>query len=270
MSSGCACTGAAGAGPYHDERVCTILLAWQNVIDADFVLAANRDELIDRPAEPPQLLSRNPPLYGGRDVLAGGTWLAVGEGERVCAVTNRRTGITGEVYRDASRRSRGEIPVEVLQRTEREVPAFLATLGPGRYNPVNVLYVSPSLAMAASVDDSGPPRVTQLDIGLHVLTTGDIDDADSEKNRWLYTFASRAQTLATNGFDLEYALRDLMSRHDRPSDDPLDCVCIHGDTYGTVSAATVIAAQGALTYRHAQGRPCTTPFSLVELADLAG
>lgn len=250
--------------------MCTILLAWQNVNDADFVLAANRDELIDRPAEPPQLLSTNPPIAGGRDLLGGGTWLAIGEGERVCAVTNRRTRVGGEVIREPSRLSRGEIPVEALRRTEDDIPAFLAALGPGRYNPVNVLYVSPSLAMAASVDDSGPPRITRLDIGLHVLTTGDIDDADSDKNRWLYTFASRAQKLATNGFDLEYALRDLMSRHDKPSDDPLDCVCIHGDRYGTVSAATVIAAQGGVTYRHAQGRPCNTPFSLVELADLIG
>src|SRR5579859_5683856 len=99
--------------------MCTILLAWQNVNDADFVLAANRDELIDRPAEPPQLLVNNPPIVGGRDLLGGGTWLAVAEGERVCAVTNRRTGIKGEVIRDPSRRSRGEIPVEALRRTER-------------------------------------------------------------------------------------------------------------------------------------------------------
>lgn len=250
--------------------MCTIVLAWQNVNDADFVLAANRDELIDRPAEPPQLLADNPPIVGGRDLVGGGTWLAVAEGERVCAVTNRRTGSTGEVIRDPSRRSRGDIPVEVLRRTEREIPAFLAGLGPGRYNAVNVLYVSASMAIAASVDDSGPPLVTPLHIGLHVLTTGDVDDPDSDKNRWLYTFANRTQKLAKNGFDLEYALRDLMSRHDKPSDDPLDCVCIHGDVYGTVSAATVIGAHGALTYRHAQGRPCNTPFSLVELADLTG
>ena len=263
------CIGAGGAGPYHELQVCTILLAWQNVNDADFVLAANRDEVIDRPAEPPLLLSRDPPIAGGRDLMAGGTWLAIAEGARVCAVTNRRVGTTGEIVRDASRRSRGEIPVDALQRTEREIPAFLAGLGPGRYNPVNVLYVSPTLAIAASVDDTGPPRVTPLHIGLHVLTTGDVDDAYSEKNRWLYTFADRTQKLAKNGFDLEYAFRDLMSRHDAPSDDPLDKVCIHGDVYGTVSATTVIAANGAVTYRHAQGRPCNSPFTTVELGDLA-
>ena len=255
---------------YHELQVCTILLAWQNVNDADFVLAANRDELIDRPAEPPVLLSRDPVIIGGRDLLGGGTWLAVGEGERVCAVTNRRMGIKGEMVRDPSRLSRGDIPVEVLRRSEGEIPDFLAGLGPGRYNPVNVLYVSASLAIAASIDDTGPPRLTQLHIGLHVLTTGDVDDAYSEKNRWLYTFADRTQKLAKNAFDLEYALRDLMSRHDAASDDPLDTVCIHGDVYGTVSAATVIGAHGAVTYRHAQGRPCNTPFSLVEPDDLAG
>jgi uncharacterized protein with NRDE domain len=261
---------ARAAGPYHELQVCTILLAWQNVNNADFVLAANRDELIDRPAEAPVLLSRDPPIVGGRDLLAGGTWLAVAEGARVCAVTNRRIGIKGELARDPARLSRGDIPVEVLRRTEREVPAFLAGLGPGRYNPVNVLYVSPSLAVAASVDDTRPPRVTRLHVGLHVLTTGDIDDADSDKNRWLYTFAQRTQHLAKHAFDLELAFRDLMSRHDAPSDDPLDKVCIHGDVYGTVSAATVVGAGGAVTYRHAQGRPCNTPFSAFELADLAG
>ena len=250
--------------------MCTIVLAWRNVNDADFVLAANRDELIERPAEPPVLLSRDPVIIGGRDLVGGGTWLAVGEGERVCAVTNRRTGIKGEMARDPSRRSRGDIPVEALRRSEREIPEFLAGLGSGRYNPVNVLYVSPSMAMAASLDDTGPPRLTQLHLGLHVLTTGDIDDADSDKNRWLYTFANRTQQLAKNGFDLEYALRDLMSRHDPASEDPLDTVCIHGDVYGTVSAATVIGAHGSVTYRHAQGRPCNTPFSLIDAADLVG
>ena len=245
--------------------MCTIVLAWHAVNDADFVLAANRDELVDRPAEPPQLLSSNPRIAGGRDALAGGTWLAVADGARVCAVTNRRMGIKGEVFRDPSRRSRGDIPVDVLQRAERDIPGFLSALGPGQYNPVNVLYASPTLAVAASVDDTGPPRVTLLAPGLHVLTVTDIDDAYSDKNRWLYTFADRTMKLTKNGDDLELALRQLLSRHDPVTDDPLDTACIHGDVYGTVSAATVIAGGGVATYRHAQGRPCASPFSLVEL-----
>src|SRR5579864_3028346 len=94
--------------------MCTILLAWRCVDGADFVLAANRDELIDRPAAPPHLLSTDPPVAGGQDLLAGGTWLAVDAGGRVGAVTNRRVPGTTEVVRDASRRSRGEIPLLLL------------------------------------------------------------------------------------------------------------------------------------------------------------
>ena len=246
--------------------MCTILLAWHNVDDADFVLAANRDELIDRPSEPPQLLA--PRIAGGRDSMAGGTWLAVTDGARVCAATNRSVGVVErEVYRNPERRSRGDIPVEALLRDEATIPSFLADLAPGRYNPVNVLYVSPSLAIAASVDDTGPPRVTVLDPGLHLLTVGDIDDASREKDRWLYGYAERTRKLTTGGADLEAALRMILSRHDSPTGKPIDAPCIHGDAYGTVSAATVIGADGAAVYRHAEGRPCSSPFSRVELLE---
>jgi uncharacterized protein with NRDE domain len=251
-------------------QVCTILLAWHNVVDAHYVLAANRDELIERPAEPPQLLSRDPRIAGGRDLMAGGTWLAVADGARVCAVTNRRLGIKGEMIRDPSLRSRGDIPVEVLLRPESMIPAFLADLGPGRFNPVNVLYVSPTLAIAASVDDTGPPRVTVLGPGLHVLTVNDIDDAARDKDRWLYGFTDRTQKLMKNGQELELALRQVLSRHDGPTSDPLDAACIHGDVYGTVSSATVIAGHDVTAYRHAQGRPCASAFSRVELLEPVG
>lgn len=247
--------------------MCTILLAWRAFDDTDYVLAANRDELVDRPAEPPQLLNSDPQIFGGRDVLAGGTWLAVSPDGRVCAVTNRRVGEDGEVTRDPSRRSRGEIPIEALKRTDSMIPYFLEQLGTGVYNPVNVLYVSPSLAIAASVDDTGPPRVTQLEPGLHVLTVGNIDDASREKDAVLYGYVSRVMQQMKSTSTLESSLRVVLSRHDSRSGDVLDRPCIHGDVYGTVSSSTVLYHGGELTYRHAQGRPCSTSFQLVDLID---
>lgn len=248
--------------------MCTILLAWRCVDGADFVLAANRDELVTRHATEPELLATAPPIAGGRDLTAGGTWLAVAADARVCAVTNRRTD-SDEVVRDPSRRSRGEIPVDVLALAETEIPQYLGGLGPGRYNPVNVLYVSPTLAVAASVDDRAPPRVTVLEPGVHILTVGDIDDGSRDKDAALYSHIMRTRNQAKRGEQMELLMRVVLSRHDSPSADPLDAACIHGDVYGTVSAATVIAADGATTYRHAQGRPCTTPFVIVEVLDRA-
>lgn len=250
--------------------MCTILLAWHATADADYVLAANRDELVQRPAAPPELLSTLPPIAGGRDLLAGGTWLAVAADGRLCAVTNRRPRDGSEVSRDPSRRSRGELPMLLLTDVaERELPAYLSRIDPRRYNPVNVLYVSPSLAVVASIDNDGPPRVSLLEPGAHILTVGDINDERRAKDVTLGGYFARVEQGAKTGERLEHMLRTVLSRHDTPTGDPLDRACIHGDEYGTVSSATVIVAGGVPTYRHAQGRPCVTPFVRVEALEQA-
>ena len=244
--------------------MCTILLAWRCVDGADFVLAANRDELIDRPATPPQLLSGDPPIAGGRDLLAGGTWLAVDAQGRVAAVTNRRLPGATEVIRDPSRRSRGEIPVLALTAAgERGVREFMASLGPARYNPVNVLFVSRTAAIAAAVDDTGPPRVTTLEAGLHVLTVGDIDDPRRPKDAALLAQLRQALAESSGAADLELRLRTVLAGRDSPTSDPLDAPCIVGDVYGTVSSSSVITSAAGPVYRHAAGRPDVAPFELV-------
>jgi hypothetical protein len=37
--------------------------------------------------------------------------------------------------------------------------------------------------------------------------------------------------------------------------------------YGTVSASSVIVSTRGVTYEHAPGRPCVTPFSAVSLPE---
>jgi uncharacterized protein with NRDE domain len=69
--------------------MCTVIVAWQVVPGVPLVVAANRDEMLDRPSDPPLPLSEDPPRWGGRDRIAGGTWLAVDPCGRVGAVTNR-------------------------------------------------------------------------------------------------------------------------------------------------------------------------------------
>ena len=244
--------------------MCTILLAWRCVDGADFVLAANRDELIDRPAAPPHLLSTDPAIAGGQDLLAGGTWLAVDAQGRVGAVTNRRLPDATEVVRDPNRRSRGEIPLRLLTAgDESGVSEYMSSLGPRRYNPVNVLYVSRASALVAAVDDTGAPRLTTLRPGLHVLTVGDVDDARRPKDSALRVKLQQALDASANATDLELRLRTVLASHDSPTSDPVDAACIHGDVYGTVSSSTVIAGAGGPVYRHAAGRPDVAAFELV-------
>ena len=91
-----------------------MILAWQVFAEMPVILAANRDEVLARPTDPPLLLSDDPPRWGGRDRLAGGTWLAVDPTGRIGAVTNRHPGGLPPA-RDASRQSRGALPLEVLR-----------------------------------------------------------------------------------------------------------------------------------------------------------
>jgi uncharacterized protein with NRDE domain len=248
------------------RRVCTILLAWQCHADAPIVLAANRDELIARPSAPPGLLNASPWVVGGRDLVAGGTGLAIAAGGTICAVTNRHPNTGEPLPPDPSRRSRGEIPLSLLLGTRPdEVPDRLAALGPGRYNPANVLWVSADRALVAQVDDSRPVRIVDLGPGAHVLTTGDLDDVSRPKVAML-TAGMDAALAAGGGPDETLArMRGLLADHTTPTGQPVDAACIHGDVYGTVSASTVIGGPGPLAYEHAPGRPCVTPFAKVAI-----
>ena len=70
--------------------MCLILLAWQTHTDYPLVVAANRDELVQRPWRAPARHWRvQPDVIGGLDVTAGGTWLARSDRGVIAAVLNR-------------------------------------------------------------------------------------------------------------------------------------------------------------------------------------
>src|SRR5262245_9464770 len=71
--------------------MCLLILAWQVHPLHRLIVAANRDEYHERPTAP---LSVWPPpdegIVGGRDLRAGGTWMAAAGSARFGAVTNFR------------------------------------------------------------------------------------------------------------------------------------------------------------------------------------
>ena len=59
--------------------------------DAPVVVAANRDERLDRPAYPPHLLNNSPRVIGPQDEKAGGTWIGYNEHRLLVGILNRWT-----------------------------------------------------------------------------------------------------------------------------------------------------------------------------------
>ncbi|MEW6281621.1 MAG: NRDE family protein [Candidatus Eremiobacterota bacterium] len=70
--------------------MCLLLLAFQVHPAYPVVLAANRDEYYERPTAPADWWADRPDVLGGRDLVSGGTWLAVTRSGRFAAVTNYR------------------------------------------------------------------------------------------------------------------------------------------------------------------------------------
>jgi uncharacterized protein with NRDE domain len=255
--------------------MCTILLAWRCFGDAPVVFAANRDELRSRPSAPPGILADDPLVAGGRDLLAGGTWLAVSETGRIAAVTNRFA-----AARDPSRRSRGEIPLHLLDAPADTIGARMGALSPDAYNPFNALHVSPDRAVAAHCRGEGIVEVVELEPGPHVITVHDTDDRSWPKVAFLYGRLEAAVTVSSTAAELLPAMEELLRDHGqgggprsrgldpqaaRGESPPLDGrselehACVHADGYGTVSSSSVVVhAGGKITHRHAPGPPCVT------------
>lgn len=132
------------------------------------IVVANRDEVLDRPTEPLHewTVDREGTggIVAGRDVTAGGTWLALAAGGNFAAVTNFREPGTPP----PSDASRGELPVDALTGTVPATdyaPQIAADLD--RYAGVNLLAGDPDeLWWASNRSDRGPERLGERVHGL--------------------------------------------------------------------------------------------------------
>ena len=68
--------------------MCLILFTINPTSKYKLILAANRDEFYDRPAEPAAFWKSDPDLLAGKDLKKGGTWLGITKSGRFAAITN--------------------------------------------------------------------------------------------------------------------------------------------------------------------------------------
>jgi uncharacterized protein with NRDE domain len=219
-------------------------------------IAANRDEKLDRPWQPPQLLVPSPPVLGGRDLVGGGSWLAVNlDSGFVVAVTNARLGAR------PGNRSRGQLVVELATEPSLvEAIALFTELDLTSYGPANLLLADRERTILAT--NTPQPWLQERSDGVVALRNEPLD-APGQSTGWAASLGSElirrepvtAETLAT-----------LLARHDGP--DPL---CRHGNGYGTVCASILrLGRSSKLELSFAPGPPCTTELAAVDLSSSRG
>lgn len=248
--------------------MCLLIALFQVLPEAPLIIAANRDELYERPAVAMTVLRRRDPrILGGRDLQAGGTWLAVNDHGVVAGLTNQPSA----AGRDPAKRSRGELP---LAFAAHEDAATAVPVNPDDYNPCWMLVGDRRSLLSVGIGSGAKAEVEQLGPGLHILENAPLR-ARSAKAVFVERLvqaerAARPDKSVAGTIDaLEAVLRiDTPAVPQARTDETgrtwppeLSAPCVHTETYGTRSAMTVcVLANGRPVVRVADGRPCETPF----------
>jgi uncharacterized protein with NRDE domain len=234
--------------------VCTLVLYFKVFKHYPVVIGANRDEFFSRPSFPPCVLGQDPEIVGGKDGVAGGTWLGLNAHGLVCGLLNRRS----ESPLNPRARSRGLLCLDALHyRTPAQAARYVSSEPASAYNPFNLLLVSRDAAMVCSLR-GGQIEVTKLAPGLHMLTNLDINDFECPKISRVYKRFAALRHFTGDPSELTHLLAD----HD--AFDPIlprsGALCVHLEDYGTRSASVILLGREVDDVRHffADGPPCRT------------
>lgn len=150
--------------------MCLVAIAYRAHPALALVVAANRDEWRDRPAEAARFWTEHPDLLAGRDLEAGGTWMGVTRARRFAAVTN---------YRDPSERgsgprSRGELVTSFLT-SDLSAAAFVEALATRahEYRAFNLLAFDGAHLVCF---ESRAGAIRDVTPGVHALSNHTLDE----------------------------------------------------------------------------------------------
>jgi uncharacterized protein with NRDE domain len=147
--------------------VCLIVFGWKAHPAYRLILAANRDEYHARPARDAHWWPDRPHVLAGRDLQAGGAWLAISKKGRFATVTNYR-----ELQRSTGRlRSRGEIVTSFVDGSA-QATEFAKSLDGKRYAGYSLLAGDDEHIVYAS-NRGDLPQV--LDAGVYGLSNSALD-----------------------------------------------------------------------------------------------
>jgi uncharacterized protein with NRDE domain len=244
--------------------MCTLAVFF-NVFDGyPLMVAANRDERYDRPAEPPALIAAGPRILAGKDLNAGGTWLGINEYGLLVGILNRRINREGSVQSHV--RSRGLLCLDLLRlRGAQEASDFLSR-HEEHYNPFTVLYADPEGA-AVAFNNQGRITLRALNSGLHVFSSAaEFDTTSGKADRAYSRFMARAPELSPENTSAQWLakFKTLLGDHTVVSEEePRDAVCVHGPESGTVSSSLIHYAKVQRRFEtyFCAGPPCQNSFA---------
>jgi len=229
--------------------MCLLLLALHVVPDRPWLLLANRDEFHARASAPAAFWADRAGVFGGRDLVAAGSWLALNRNGRFAAVTNVRTG-----RQTSAPRSRGALVADFVG-ADVGADHYAASVAAQReqYGPFNLVVGERAQAQFVSSIDGVPRR---LDAGVHAFSNGSRDDEWPKMRRLREGFSALLGREAPTDSALLALLKDSGQPQETELPDTgvgaalermLAPIFIVGEAYGTRASTLAYArADGSL------------------------
>ena len=228
--------------------MCLVVFAWKAHPDYELILAANRDEFHARPSKDAHWWPDFPDVLGGRDLQAGGSWLATSRSGRFATVTNYRE----QQLAPGGARSRGEIVTDVVAG-ESDPGAYVYSFAGETCAGVSLLAGDGDNVYYTS--NRGDEAVT-LEAGVYGLSNASLDTPWTKLVR---TKEALAALIDSNDVNATELLRLLADRRPAARSDAhngelpftlaraLTAPFIVSDTYGTRCSTTLMISNDGRT-----------------------
>jgi hypothetical protein len=162
--------------------MCTVVFLRRSDDAWPLLIAANRDEMGNRPWLPPaRHWPDRPDVVAGLDELAGGTWLGINDHGVVAGILNR----PGTLGPAPGLRSRGELALEALDHADALSAArALQALDAKAWRPFNMFVADDRDAFWLRSLGDGGVQAIPIPQALSMLTAHDLNDTDSARIRF--------------------------------------------------------------------------------------
>src|SRR4030095_1589240 len=158
--------------------MCLLPVQYKSVPEAPILVAANREEVYDRPSLVPSIQPGKPRVLSGVDAKAGGTWLGVNQNGLFVGLCNRN-----RLAVPAAPRSRGALCRDLLRANSARhaVDIAMEELTANKYDGVN--FIIADYESGWCVHGGDDPNVSELIEGLNIISSYDLNDLRDERQK---------------------------------------------------------------------------------------
>jgi uncharacterized protein with NRDE domain len=236
--------------------MCTVIILNEYHDKYKLIVAANRDELYDKPSAPPELLQgTHHRILAPKDLINGGTWIGVTEDGWFAAITNQ----DDDDY-NSGMKSRGNIVAECLQSgNSHDVASDLRKLDPQQHNSFNLIFGSADDIYIGKVHRGNTPVIDHIHTGITVIGNDCSDKATYQRKIDHATELARTINHDDSISEMVNKLHHILSDHSNSNADPYEAICVHDEQhkFGTVSSCIIaVTREGVVEYYHSEGFPC--------------